>query len=814
MFKNYLKIAYRNLLNKRGFSLINIIGLSIGMTCCLLIFQYVAFEYSFDRFHQNGKDIYRVLQAYAPKGNEIEMGHAYTAQALAPALKEGVPEILEITRVHSEDAVLSNPAHPEKVFEDDGILYVDPGFTTIFSFPLLSGDENRKLLPGTTLISESAARKYFSNEKAEGQVLEISGRVKKSYTVIGILKDLPANSHLQFDILLPIQDLISTGNYLTEPEGGWSWNNFTTYIQVRPQADKKVVEDKMTTIFLTHRGDQIREQGFTAAIRAQPLSDIHLNSEITGAGSVAAGSYRTVYFFLIVGMITLVIALVNYVNLATARAVNRSREVGVRKVAGAKRGQLILQFLTESALTNLAAATLALTLAAALIPVVNDLAETQLTVELWQNPGFWIAFSLTVLTGTLLAGLYPAFVLSSFNPATVLKGRSSYLAAHLWLRRTLVVIQFAASIVLLAGTVIVYNQLSYMRNMDIGLNLEKVFTVRAPRVLAENIDREVILQTFLQELRKVPGIQQAAISSSVPGGGFIWNGAQTRKATDDPSNAIRGVATLIDTAFAQLYHLKLVAGQEFGDITMPTDENAPWAIMINETAAKQLGFASVADAVDESLFVGDYQARVIGVYKDFNWTSGHEAQQPIIFGSTETGAHISLRLGSSDLAGVISRVQNVYNQLFPGNVFNYSFADQAFDLQYRNDQRFANLFSIAAGMTIFIACLGLFGLVAFTAQQRTKEIGMRKVLGATIGSIVGLLGKDFLKLVLIGFVIAVPATWYIMSQWLENFAYRTDIGPGIFVLSGTIAMLIALVTVSWQSFKAAAANPVNSLRNE
>lgn len=814
MLRNYFKIAYRNLLNKKGFSVINIVGLSIGMTCCLLIFQFVAFEYSFDRFHENRENVYRVLQAYAPKGDAIDMGHAYTAQALAPALKEGVPEIVELTRVHNDDAVLSNPAHPDKVFEDDGILYVDPGFTKIFSFPMASGDANLTLRPGTALISESAQHKYFNGEKAEGQVLEIAGIVEKSYTVIGVLKDLPANSHLQFDILLPIQDLVSTGDYLTEPEGGWSWNNFTTYIQIRPDADKEAVEAKMTNVFLKHRGELLNQQGFTAAMHAQPITDIHLNADITGAGNVVAGSYRTVYFFLVVGIITLVIALVNYVNLATARAVNRSREVGVRKVAGAKRGQLIIQFLAESGLTNLAAAVLALALAAALIPLVNDLAETRLTIALWMNPGFWIAFLLTVLAGTLLAGLYPAFVLSSFNPAAVLKGRSAYLAAHLWLRRSLVVIQFAASIVLLAGTVIVYNQLNYMKNMDLGLNLEKVLTVRAPRVLSENVDRATVMQTFLQELRRIPGIQQAALSSSVPGGGFNWNGASTRKATDDPSKAIRGVATYIDSAFAQLYGLKLVAGQEFKDITISDDENAPWTVMINETATKQLGYATPAEAVDQSIVVGSYPARVIGVYKDFNWSSGHQAQQPIIFGPSTTGGFISLRLASSNIGNLIGAVQRVYDQLFPGNVFNYSFADESFALQYKNDQRFAKLFSIAAGMTIFIACLGLFGLVAFTAQQRTKEIGMRKVLGATIPSIVALLGKDFLKLVLIGFVIAVPATWYIMSQWLENFAYKTNIGPGIFVLSGTAAMLIALLTVSWQSFKAAAANPVNSLRNE
>jgi putative ABC transport system permease protein len=526
------------------------------------------------------------------------------------------------------------------------------------------------------------------------------------------------------------------------------------------------------------------------------------------------GSYRTVYFFLVIGLVTLIIALVNYVNLATARAVNRSREVGVRKVAGARQSQLILQFLSESALTNLTAALLALAFSTMLVPVVNDVAGTRLTAALWLNPGFWLAFSLIILAGTLLAGLYPAFVLSSFKPGSVLKGRTAYVASHLWMRRTLVVVQFAASIVLLTGTATVYSQLDYMRNMDLGLDLDKVITIRAPRVLAENIDRASVLQTFLQQIRNIPGIQQAAMSSTVPGSGFNWNGAAIRKATDDPSSSIRGVATYIDSAFASLYGLRLVAGQDFSDVTTTDAENTPWRVIVNETTVKSLGYSSPLEAINQDLDIGGNPASIIGVYKDFKWSSAHQPQQSIVFGRTTRGNYISLRATTADIPGVTQKVQAVYNALFPGNVFNYTFADESFDQQYKSDQRFAKLFSMAAAMTIFIACLGLFGLVAFTAQQRTKEIGMRKVLGATVPNIVGLLSKDFLKLVLIGFILAVPVTWYIMNQWLENFAYRTSINVWIFILSGVLAMLIALVTVSWQSFRSATANPVQSLRND
>lgn len=813
MFQNYFKIAWRNLLHNKSFSIINIGGLSIGMTCCLIIFQYIALESSFDRFHEKKDNLFRVLQAFARGTEDLGMGHAYTAQALTPALKDGVPEIIRVTRTHSDNAIVSNPDLPQQVFEEDAVLYTEPAFMEMFTFPLVAGDSRNVLISGTALISESTARKYFGNGRPEGQTLSVVGAVEKTYTITGVFKDPPINSHLQFKMLLPMEDLLKGDDYANEPEGGWSWNNFGTYVEIHPDANLATVEQKMTAVYLKHRGEIIKQQGGRAAMHVQPLTDIHLNSDIEG-GDIVAGNYRTVYFFLVIGLITLVIALANYVNLATARALNRSREVGVRKVVGARREQLIFQFLNESAMTMASAVVIALALTAALLPFVNDIAETQLSVQQWLDPKFLLALAATVLAGTLLAGLYPAFVLSSFKPGSALKGATKYAASHLGLRRGLVVVQFTACIVLIAGTGIVYNQLDFMRKMDLGLDMEQVVAVTGPRVLNENVDRAAVMSGFLNEIRSVAGVESAAMSSSIPGLGFNWNGASIRKTVDDPAQALRGVATYIDTAFANLYGLKLVAGKAFADIIPPSADEAPWMVMINETAAKNLGFKSSAEAVNESLDIGGYEARVIGVYQDFKWSSAHREQQNVVFGRTATGNQVSVRLATNDFADVIKKIQTKYDALFPGNVFHYRFVDETFDLQYRNDQRFAKLFSIFAGMTIFIACLGLFGLVAFTAQQRTKEIGVRKVLGATVAGIVALLSKDFLKLVIIGFVLAVPITWYIMTQWLANFAYRTDISIGILTLSGLAALLIALATVSGQALKAAVANPVNSLRNE
>lgn len=812
MLTNYFKTAWRNLTRGHSFTAINIIGLSIGMTCCLIIFQYVTFETSFDEFHQNNTSLFRVLQGSARDKEPMEQLHGYTAQALTPALQAGVPEIVGITRLHDENAIVSTPSRPGEVFEENNALYADQDFFKMFTFPTITGDQGQGLSSGKVFISEAAAQKYFGNARAEGQVVEVVGNIRKSFTVAGVFKNIPANSHLQFDMLLPIEDLLKGDDYASEPEGGWSWNNFTTYVQLHPSANKSAVEQKMTDVYMKYRGDFLKQQGARGALGLQPLSDIHLNAAVSGAGSIVSGSYRTVYFFLVIGVCILVIALVNYINLATARAINRAREVGVRKSVGAKQTQLIIQFLFESAFTNVSALIIALALSAFMLPYINDLAETRLTMEQWTQPNFLFAILLMFLSGTLFAGLYPAFVLSSFRPATVLKGKVVSGRSGFTLRKALVVFQFAACIVLISGTVIVSGQLNYMRNMELGLNLKQVVSVRAPRVLNNDADRNQVLKTFANEVRSIPHVEAVAMSTALPGTGFNWNGASIRKASDIPANALRGVATYIDSAFAKLYGLELVAGNDFGSVTLV--DTTSWLVVVNESTSKHLGYATPAHAIDELLDIGGYRARIIGVYKDFRWSSAHTVQQNVVFGRTDGGRQISIRLDGNAKADVIQKVESLYEDMFPGNIFQYAFVDETYDLQYKNDQRFSRLFSVFAGMTIFIACLGLFGLVAFTAQQRWKEIGIRKISGASATGIIALLSKDFLKLVLIGFVLAVPITYYVMSQWLEGFAYRTGIGVGIFALSGGIALFIALLTVGWQSFKAATANPVKSLRSE
>jgi putative ABC transport system permease protein len=431
------------------------------------------------------------------------------------------------------------------------------------------------------------------------------------------------------------------------------------------------------------------------------------------------------------------------------------------------------------------------------------------------SPNFWVAFIAVFIGITLFAGLYPALVLSSFRPAAVLKGRVSKSSFGVAFRQALVVFQFTASIVLLVGTAVVYSQLSYMRNMDLGIDLDQILTVPAPRVLPKGTYQENAVETFTQEIRRLPSVRQTATSDALPGQDFSFWTPSVQRVTEGPSINLRGEVTWIDTTFAGLYGLELVAGKGFNDVPISAADQEPRPVIATETAIRALGFESPESALDQEIDIANGNiSRVVGVLRDFNWSSAHRERENAFYWLGRGLGQISIKVSTDNLPATLSSVEKVYQELFPGNPFQYAFVDETFANQYRNDQRFARLFSVFAALAMFIACLGLFGLVTFTAQQRTKEIGIRKVLGASVTNLVTLLSKDLLKLVMTGFLVAIPIAWYTMNSWLEGFAYRIEIGPGVFLLAGLGAILIALATVSWQSIKAALTNPVDSLRDE
>lgn len=812
MLKNYFTVALRSLLRHKGYSLLNVAGLTLGMACCLLLFQYVAYETSFDTFHEGKDRIYRATIEQTRNGEN--QGFSATAGvAFGPTMAAEVPGIVRYTRVHPNygDAVISYQSGTEvRTFKEENALYVDSTFLGIFDFPLVKGDPSRALRqPQTLLMSETTARKYFGAEEAVGKAVTFTGWVNGTYTVAGVLEDVPAISHMQFDVLLPMADLLKDGRFDRSP---WGWQNFVTYIEANEHADVSAIEAKITELYMEYRRDDFTSSNTQAKAHLQPLLDIHLNKEIQGPVAVT-GDRKTVYFFTLIGLITLIIALVNYVNLATARAMDRSKEVGVRKVVGARKMQLIGQFLMESAVTNILALVFAIGLSLLLLPVVNRVAEVEMTSELWLEGRFWAVFLGVFGIGALLSGAYPAFVLSSFRPATAVKGKVGAFASIMPLRKVLVVVQFAASIALLAGTVIVFSQLSYMRGLDTGLDLEQVLVVEGPKVRAEGATGGSEMTTLKHELQSIPAVEEIALSATTPGRGFYWY-TQVYRVTADPSTTKPMSATLIDDDFHKVYGLELASGHAFPEGFAPPDSGAT-PVIVNEAMVRALGISSNEEAIDVRITSGDGPGLIIrGVFEDFRWSSAHEEVEPVLFQYDRNRGHISMRVSTAELSQTIAAVEQTYKKLFPGNPFNYYFADASFDEQYKADRRFATLFGAFAGIAIVIACLGLFGLASFTAEQRTKEIGVRKVLGATVGSVVGLLSREFVILVGISFVIAVPVAYVYMKNWLNDFAYHITLGPGVFVLAGILALVIALVTVSYQAVKAALADPVRSLRYE
>ena len=817
MLRNYVKSAVRSLINRSGHSLLNIAGLAIGMTCCILIFQYVAFQLSFDSHHEKADRLYRVVRE-TTQNNERLPEMVWTGWGEAPAYAEDVPEMERYARVHVYfgGPILSPVNSPDVTVREESAYFVDPAFLNMFTVPFVGGDPTSALTrPHTLLISESTARKYFGTVDAVGEIFRIRGGwAEGDYSVVGVFEDVPPMSHLQPELLFPMQDLLASERY-SNPSTAWSNDNFYTYVEVRKGADVRHVEALMTESYISRNRDALESLNRTATMRLEPLRDIHLNADIGVPGTITANR-KTVYFFGIVALLTLVIALINYVNLSTARALDRAREVAVRKVVGASRRQLITQYLFESALTNAAALCIAIVLSFSLLPVVNRLADVAISSNVWTNVRFWIAFVLAFGAGTLLSGLYPAFLLSAVKPVAILKGNVGALASRSTLRRVLVVAQFAASVGLLVGTLVVYSQVSYMRNMNLGLQLDQVLVFKGPPTAGDGSTRYTTLNTLKQELSKSPGIEGVTQSGTVPGQGFTTY-SYIYRAEADPSTQRRGQANAIDPDFLDVYGLDLVAGEPFTESAAQFSEGSPLPALVNETAVSQLGFASAETALGNDVLLGGNEFQIQGVLRDFKWTSAHEENSPILFypvSPSDPGGTFSARVGGRGAQETVTAVQDLYKHLFPDSPFEYFFADQEFEKLYRNDQRFARLFGLFAGLAILIACLGLFGLASYTAQQRTKEIGVRKVLGASVHNVVVLLAKEFLLLVFVGFIIAAPLAYLGMQRWLENFAYRIEISAWVFVMSGLSALLIALLTVGYQSIKAATADPVASLRYE
>jgi putative ABC transport system permease protein len=813
MFKNYLTTALRNIFKKKGFSLLNIFGLAIGIACCLLIFQYVSFERSYDNFPDNAKRIIRLrLDSY--QQGKLSSTSAAVFPAFGPTMKKDFPEVEDFCRLSQTDLSLSNDERNIR-FSEEKCYYADPSFLSMFSIQLAKGNPKTALSgPDKLLISVSMAKKYFASEDPLGKKLVYrSPNFTRIFEVTGVFKELPSNSHLVISHLISYATLASIrnafGDVNNSTETSWGWNQFYTYLLLKPGTDTQKLESKFPAFCNRYINnlDWMKAHNSRSEVYMIPLREIHLRSHNMQEAEIN-GNDQTVSFLFLIALFIIGMAWINYVNLSTARSLERAKEVGVRKVIGAARKNLINQFLVEGILLNVAAFLIALCIAFFAAPWFSLLMGKSVQTGFSLPGKYWLLSSIIFLTGSVLSGIYPALLLSGFKPRLVLKGVFKNSQRGLILRRGLIILQFATSVVLIAGAIIVYQQVNYMLSQPLGVNIKQTLVLEGAHSVKDSVYQN-IFQPFRNSILRLPAVKSIAASTSVMGKENAWaNGIwrYDRRYPDPVTLYYLG----IDYDFIPSYEMKFVAGRNFSK-DFPTDIKTA---ILNETAVKLLGFESPQDAINEKIVRGD-TLTIIGVVQNFHNEGLHKSIDPyLIILRPNTREAYSIKIESANISSTIGAIQTTWNKYFSSDPFNYYFLDELFDQQYKTDRRFGKIFGLFALIAIIIACFGLLGLSAYNVLQRTKEIGIRKVLGASVQHVLYILSKDFIILVLISFVVAIPVTWGIMSNWLQDFAYRITIQWWVFILAAVVAVLIAFLTVSTQAIKAALTNPVKSLRTE
>ncbi|NIM12552.1 MAG: FtsX-like permease family protein [Candidatus Aminicenantes bacterium] len=795
MFKNYLKVALRNILRHKVYSLVNILGLTIGIAAVILILLYVQYEFSFDRFHEKYDRIYRITRGGSHEGSSPAV---LTPKPLAPALMDEFPEIISAVRVKLRRNMLVS--YGEKNFIEKRFFFTDPGIFKIFSFKLVKGNPETALKePYSIILSEQSAKKYFGNDDPIGKILLCKGT--HHFKVTGILKDIPKSSHLIMDFVAPFEDYFSfPGNTLT----GWNQNTYLTYILLSKDADPAELERKFPAMMRKHvkQDHPSYKRIMDDPLSIQPLSKIHLYSHLLGEIS-ANGDIKYIYLFTAIALLILVMACINYMNLATARSAPRSREVGIRKIAGAKRNQLIKQFLGESLILTFIAFLCSILVVEFFLPAFGSFVERDLSLNLPGNLPFVLGIlALMVLVG-LLAGSYPALLLSSFKPVSILGGKYSSGRRGTPLRNILVVTQFTISIVLIICTVVIKNQLGFIKNRDLGYDRDQIVVI--PMKDSEARKKAGTIKT---ELLRNPDILYVSTSSTLPDS---TNAILRVDWPGKPEDVERFMfAGFVDYDFVDLFGIKIVAGRNFSR-DFPSDKNG--AFLLNESAVKYLGWKS---PLGKEFGRGERKGKIVGIMKDFHLVPLHQKIKPLLYYLELKSPifYLSAKIKTARIPGTLAFLEEKMKTFSPRYPFEYHFFDDIFARAYKMEQKLGSAFSVFAFIAVLIGCLGLLGLASFTAEQKTKEIGIRKVLGSTVSGIVLLFSRQFLKWVVVANIIAWPVAFYAMNKWLQNFAYRTTLGIEIFILSGLIALFIAMVTVSYQSIKAATANPVDALRYE
>lgn len=815
MLKNYFKIALRNLSKHKFYSLINITGLAVSVTCCLIIALFVTDELSYDKFWQDGDQIYRTNR-HGKYGDNL-FDFATAPAPLGPALINELPEIKNAVRFRTWGTYLVKTPEMKESFKENNLVFADPGIFELFGLNVLDGDSKDALTKSMTIaISESIAEKYFGRTDVVGEQLILDGN--QEYHVTAVYEDIPNNSHLDFGFIMTMLDMPRSNSNV------WLSNNFYTYFKVQKGVSANEIAQKINHMAETHMAPQLQEftghsfEDFKAAgnymyFTVQPIADVYLKSDFTfDIGK--SGDITYVYLFLIIASFILVIACINFMNLSTARSANRAKEVGVRKVLGSFKSHLIKQFLMESILLSFIAFGISILLLGMSLPFFNQLANKSLTMPLDNISFYFMLFGCALVVG-LMAGIYPAFFLSSFKPVNVLKGKLSLGSKSGLVRSGLVVFQFFISIVLLIGTATIYKQLSYIQNKKLGYEKEQVLLVNDAYMLRDN------LQSFKEELLKFSEVKSATVSGFVPVSGYnrsdqtFWE--EGKEPTED--NLVNMQFWRVDEDYLATLGIDLIQGRNFNE-ELASDSNA---VILNETAFRAYNLTLEENNVIQTFGTSPdggadpnvmMKYRVIGVVSDFHYESMRLPIGNLGLVLGRSAGLISVRLNSNDLAGSIESVETLWKKFAPELPFNYRFMDSAFNEMYEDEKRLAEVFTIFAGLAIFIGCLGLFALASFMAEQRTKEIGIRKVMGASVKAIVFMLSKEFSKLIIIAFVLATPLAWWAVKTWLSDYSYKINIGVEVYLIAGLVAFTIAWITVGYQAMKAAVSDPVKSLRNE
>ncbi|MBL7871142.1 MAG: ABC transporter permease [Cyclobacteriaceae bacterium] len=806
MYKSYLKVAWRNLLKSQGLFAINIAGLAIGIATCLIIMLFVVDELSFDRFNEKADQMVRVVLKGKVNGEVIK--EAVTAAPVAATLEAEFPEVLQATRLRS----MGSPkiSYKNTAFKNSKVAFVDPNFFEVFTLPLIQGNPSTALTePNTIIITKEQAHKYFGEEDPINKMLEFTD-AKEQYKVTGVIEKVPANSHFHFDLFASMEGLAHA------KENNWMESNYFNYLVLAEGTDQKEFENKLPAIIKKYMGPQVEQMGMSfekfkangneIGIFIQPLTDIHLHSDFASQSELeAGGDLKSVYIFGAVALFMLLIACINFMNLSTAGATKRNKEVGVKKVLGSRKNQLVQQFLTESFISTAVSMVLAVVLVIIALPFFNQLSGKGLEAAFLLNSNVLISLLILAIVITLLAGSYPAFFLSSIKPISALKNKVVSGGRSKGIRSGLVVFQFVISASLILAIIVVNQQMSYIQNKELGYDRDQLLVLRDSRLLGTNEN------AFKNQILTDPRVQSVTMSAFVPAGPTDNNitGVYPGQRHEEVR---RTIFYQVDAQYIPTMGMELVAGRNFSHKLGSDSLN----VIVNETAIKIFGLEDNPLGQTLTANAGNDRKKtltIIGVVKDFHFKSLHETIAPLIMLNNPYGGLI-VKGKTKDMAGLIASIENKWKSFQVEEPFSYGLLDELYNETYVREQKMGSILKIFGMLTIFVACLGLFGLVTFTAEQRIKEIGVRKVLGANVTEIVTLLSKDLIILVAISFVIAFPLGYYMMDQWLQDFAYKIEIQGWVFALAGVTTLLIAFFTMSFKTIKSALANPVESLRSE